>query len=67
MQNIQVIIVVYCCFSLSNKTSESCCSDSWISVFASGVFQAEQRSSGVALQSEEERRGGVQEVEVDGQ
>lgn len=47
--------------------SESCCSDSWTSVFASGVFQAEQRSSGVALQSEEERRGGVQEVEVDGQ
>ena len=35
-------------------------------VFASGVLQAEQRSSGVSLQPEEECGRGVQEVEVDG-
>lgn len=38
-----------------------------LSLFLSGVFQTEQRSSGVSIQPEEERGRGVQEVEVHGQ
>jgi len=39
----------------------------FISPFDSGILQAEQRSSRVPLQPEEERGRGVQEVEVNGQ